>query len=50
MKDETTQSDITYESPAIEDLGSLTELTAGGKYNSLADLQSGQINAGGPGS
>jgi hypothetical protein len=51
MKDARKQPAIKYERPAIEDLGSLTQLTAGSKFNSWADFQNGQPPTnGGPGS
>jgi len=49
MKHQLAEKPRRYESPTIEDLGSLRDLTAGSKDHSLADFHSGQTN-GGPGS
>jgi hypothetical protein len=38
-----------YEAPVVVDIGELTDLTGGDKFNSLADFQAGQVN-GPPGS
>lgn len=49
MKHQVAEKPRRYETPTIEDLGSLHELTAGSKDHSLADMHCGQSNQG-PGS
>jgi hypothetical protein len=49
MKEKVISAKPTYEKPAIQVLGSVGGLTLGSKWQSISDLQSGQIGQG-PGS
>ena len=49
MKEPVMQAKPTYEKPAIEVLGTVGGLTLGSKWQSISDLQAGQV-AQGPGS